>query len=120
MKLKHSKELAAKRRIRIRHKISGVATRPRLAVRFSQKHIYAQVIDDRAGRTLACATSLAKDIRDSKLKPNLAGAKVLGERLALAAQKAGVTTVVFDRGGRRYHGCVKTFADAARAGGLKF
>ncbi|HTB62098.1 MAG TPA: 50S ribosomal protein L18 [Opitutales bacterium] len=120
MKLKHSKELALRRRTRIRHKISGEASRPRLSVRFSQKHIYAQVIDDRAGRTLASASSLAKDLREKKLRPNLAGAKVLGEHLAGAAQKAGVVTVVFDRGGRRYHGCVKVFADAARAGGLKF
>jgi large subunit ribosomal protein L18 len=120
MKLNHSKELAVRRRLRVRNKISGVAARPRLTVRFSHKHIYAQVIDDRAGRTLAAATSMAKDVRDTKLKPNLAGAKILGERLASAAQKAGVSAVVFDRGGRRYHGCVKTFADAARAGGLKF
>ncbi|HVU38259.1 MAG TPA: 50S ribosomal protein L18 [Opitutales bacterium] len=120
MKLKHSSELAARRRLRIRHKIMGVPDRPRLSVRFSQQHIHAQVIDDRAGRTLAAASSQAKDLRDQKLKPNLAGAKVLGERLAAVAQKAGVTAVVFDRGGRRYHGCVKAFADAARAGGLKF
>jgi len=120
MKLKHSKQLAARRRTRIRHKISGVAERPRLSVRFSQKHIYAQVIDDRAGRTLASASSVEKDVRTQKLHPNVAGAKSLGVRLAQAAQKAGVTAVVFDRGGRRYHGCVKAFADAAREGGLKF
>ncbi len=120
MKLKHSKELADRRRLRIRGKIAGVASRPRLSVRFTQKHIHAQVIDDRAGKTLAAASSQAKDLRDQKLKPNVAGAKILGERLASAAQKAGVSAVVFDRGGRRYHGCVKVFADAARAGGLKF
>jgi len=120
MKIKHSKELALRRRKRVRYKVIGVAERPRLAVRFSQKHIYAQVIDDRAGRTLAAATSNAKDVRDQKLKPNLAGAKIMGERVATVAQKAGVSAVVFDRGGRRYHGCVKAFADAARAAGLKF
>lgn len=120
MKLKHTKELAQRRRLRIRHKVAGVAARPRLAVRFSQKHIYAQVIDDRAGRTLAAAASTGKDLRDQKLKPNLAGAKVMGERLAAVAQKAGISAVVFDRAGRRYHGCVKAFADAARAGGLQF
>lgn len=120
MKLKHTKELAGRRRLRIRGKITGVAARPRLSVRFTQKHIHAQVIDDRAGKTLAAASSQAKDLRDQKVKPNLAGAKLLGERLAATAQKAGVSAVVFDRGGRRYHGCVKVFADAARAGGLKF
>ncbi len=120
MKLKHSKELALKRRLRVRHKIIGVAERPRLTVRFSQQHIYAQVIDDRAGKTLAAASTMAKDLRDQKVRPNLAGAKTMGERLATVAQKAGVAAVVFDRGGRRYHGCVKAFADAARAGGLKF
>jgi large subunit ribosomal protein L18 len=120
MKIKHSKELALRRHKRVRYKVIGVAERPRLAVRFSQKHIYAQVIDDRAGRTLAAATSNAKDVRDQKLKPNLAGAKIMGERVATVAQKAGVSAVVFDRGARRYHGCVKAFADAARAAGLKF
>jgi large subunit ribosomal protein L18 len=120
MKLKHTKELAEKRRIRVRHKIVGTAVRPRLSVRFSQRHIYAQVIDDRAGRTLAFASSLADGLRDQKLKPNVAGATTMGTHLASAAQKAGVALVVFDRGGRRYHGCVKAFADAARAGGLKF
>lgn len=120
MKLKHSKELAERRHFRVRKKVIGVAERPRLSVRFSQRHIYAQVIDDRAGRTLAAASSLAKDLRDQKLKPNTTGAKVMGERLADVAKKAGVTAVVFDRGGRRYHGCVKIFADAARAAGLSF
>jgi large subunit ribosomal protein L18 len=120
MKLKHSKELAERRRFRVRRKVIGVATRPRLSVRFSQRHIYAQVIDDRSGRTLAAASSMAKDLREQKLKPNTAGAKILGEHLATAAKKAGVSAVVFDRGGRRYHGCVKIFADAARAGGLSF
>ncbi len=120
MKLKKTKQLAVRRRLRIRGKITGVAGRPRLSVRFSQKHIHAQIIDDRAERTLAAASSQEKDLRGEKVRPNLAGAKIMGGRLAAAAQKAGVTEVVFDRGGRRYHGCVKVFADAARAGGLKF
>jgi large subunit ribosomal protein L18 len=120
MKLKKTQILAQKRRLRVRHKITGTLARPRLTVRFSQRHIHAQVIDDRAGRTLAAASSVAKAARDQKLKPNLAGAKALGEQLATVAQKAGVSTVVFDRGVRRYHGCVKAFADAARAAGLKF
>jgi large subunit ribosomal protein L18 len=120
MKLAKKLQLAQKRRWRVRRKVSGTAARPRLSVRFSQQHIYAQVIDDLAGRTLVAATTMAKDVRDLKLRPNAAGASALGQRLAAAAQAAGVAAVVFDRGTRRYHGCVKAFADAARAGGLKF
>jgi len=120
MKLKHSKELATRRRLRVRRKIIGTSARPRLTVRFSQRHIHAQVIDDRAGRTLAAISSLAKAVREQKLKPNVAGAKILGLHIAESAKKAGVVAVVFDRAGRRYHGCIKAFADAARAGGLQF
>jgi large subunit ribosomal protein L18 len=120
MKIKNTKELAARRRLRVRHKIQGTAARPRLTVRFSQKHIYAQIIDDRAGRTLAAASSLAKDVRDQKVRTNVKGATMLGQRVAEVAKAAGVSAVVFDRGSRRYHGCIKVFADAARAGGLKF
>jgi large subunit ribosomal protein L18 len=120
MKLAKKQKLAQKRHWRVRRKVIGSAERPRLSVRFSQKHIHAQVIDDRIGRTLAALSTLAKDLREQKLKPNVAGATVLGQRLGDSAKAAGVTAVVFDRGARRYHGCVKAFADAARAAGLKF
>jgi len=120
MKLALKQKLAQKRRWRVRRKVIGSAERPRLSVRFSQRHIHAQVIDDRAGRTLAAASTQAKDLRDQKLKTNAAGAIALGQRLASTAKAAGVTAVVFDRGGRRFHGCVKAFADAARAAGLQF
>ncbi|MGA2051863.1 MAG: 50S ribosomal protein L18 [Opitutales bacterium] len=120
MKLELKQKLAQKRRWRVRRKVIGSAERPRLSVRFSQRHIYAQVIDDRAGRTLAAASTLAKELREQKLKPNAAGAVALGQLLGTSAKSAGVTAVVFDRGGRRYHGCVKAFADAARAAGLQF
>jgi large subunit ribosomal protein L18 len=120
MKLEKKLLLAQKRHWRVRKKVIGTAERPRLSVRFSQQHIYAQLIDDRAGRTLAAATTLAKDLRDQKLRPNAKGAVALGQRLATVAQGAGVTAVVFDRGARRYHGCVKAFAEAVRAAGLKF
>jgi large subunit ribosomal protein L18 len=120
MKLAKKLLLAQKRHWRVRKKVIGTAERPRLSVRFSQQHIYAQLIDDRAGRTLAAATTLAKGLRDQKLRSNAKGAVALGQHLATAAQGAGVTTVVFDRGERRYHGCVKAFAEAVRAAGLKF
>ncbi|UUL82922.1 MULTISPECIES: 50S ribosomal protein L18 [Sphingomonas] len=93
--------------------------RPRLSVHRSGQHIYAQVIDDVAGRTLAMASSLDKDFRDSA-KANVETAADVGKRLAEAAKAAGVTQVVFDRGGFLYHGRVKALAEAAREGGLEF
>jgi large subunit ribosomal protein L18 len=120
MNLQKKNKLEQRRRWHIRRRVIGTAARPRLSVRFSQKHIHAQVIDDRAGRTVAAASTQAKEARAQKLKPNAAGATALGQILAGTAIAAGVTAVVFDRGARRYHGCVKAFADAARAGGLKF
>ena len=109
-----------KRRWRIRKKISGTQERPRLAIHLSNKHIYGQVIDDEAGKTLVYVSSLGKDLKGDKLKANVEGAESVGKLVAEKAKKAGVETVVFDRGGRIYHGCVKAFADAAREGGLAF
>ncbi len=113
-------ELLQKRRWRIRKKVFGTALRPRLAVKFSSKHIYAQVIDDDAGNTLAFLSSLDADLRAKKLSANVAGATALGEAFAAKAKAAGIESVVFDRAGARYHGKVKAFAEAARAGGLTF
>lgn len=113
-------QLLQKRKWRIRKVVAGTATRPRLSVKFSGKHIYAQAVDDEAGRTLVFLSTLDPEIRRAKAKGNLAGAKSLGEAFASKAKAAGVASVVFDRNGRLYHGRVKTFADAARAGGLKF
>lgn len=112
--------LLQNRRWRIRKKVIGTATRPRLAVRFSTKHIYAQAINDDAGTTLVFLSSLDSGLRQQKLKANIAGAKVLGTAFAEKAKAAGITAVVFDRSGAPYHGKVKMFADAAREGGLKF
>ncbi|MDR1881641.1 MAG: 50S ribosomal protein L18 [Prevotella sp.] len=103
-------------KLRVRGKISGTAERPRLTVFRSNKQIYAQVIDDLAGKTLAAASSLK--ITDKAPKKEIA-AKV-GELIAKSAQEAGVTAVVFDRNGYLYHGRIKELADAARKGGLKF
>ena len=110
-----------RRKWSVRNSVSGTPERPRLSVYRSEKHIYAQVIDDVAGRTLAAAASTATDVRgDQKTGGNVAAAKVVGRVIAERAKAAGVTKVAFDRGGRKYHGRVKALADAAREGGLKF
>lgn len=106
-------------RRRIRGKISGTADRPRLSVFRSNKQIYAQVIDDVAGKTLAAASSNDKEIA-SKDVPKIEKAKLVGQLLAEKAKQAEVETVVFDRGGYVYHGRIKSLADGAREGGLKF
>jgi large subunit ribosomal protein L18 len=112
--------LLQKRRWRIRKKVNGTAARPRLCVRFTSKHVYAQAINDDAGTTLVFLGSLDAELRKQKLKANIASAKALGVAFAAKAKAAGITAVVFDRSGAPYHGKVKTFADAAREGGLQF
>jgi large subunit ribosomal protein L18 len=113
-------QLLQKRRWRIRKKVAGTAIRPRLCVRFTSKHVYAQAINDDAGTTLVFLGSLDAELRKQKLKANIAGAKALGVAFAAKAKAAGISAVVFDRSGAPYHGKVKTFADAAREGGLQF
>ena len=103
---------------RIRRKVAGSTERPRLAVFRSVKHIYAQVIDDTVGHTLAAASSNEK--KEVKDGGNVAGAKAVGKLLAARAKDKGVKLVVFDRGGYLYHGRVKALAEAAREGGLEF
>lgn len=112
--------LLQKRRWRIRKKVNGTAARPRLCVRFTSKHVYAQAINDDNGTTLVFLGSLDAELRKQKLKANLASAKALGLAFAAKAKAAGIESVVFDRSGAPYHGKVKVFADAAREGGLKF
>ena len=112
--------LLQNRRWRIRKKVNGTAARPRLSVRFTVKHIYAQAINDDAGTTLVFLSSLDPELRKQKLKANIASAKALGVAFALKAKAAGIASVVFDRSGALYHGKVKVFADAAREGGLQF
>jgi large subunit ribosomal protein L18 len=102
---------------RIRRRVAGTAQRPRLAVFRSLKHIYAQVIDDGAGHTLAAASS---DEKNGSNGGNVAGAKAIGKLVAERAKEKGVNAVVFDRGGYLYHGRVKALADAAREAGLQF
>jgi large subunit ribosomal protein L18 len=113
------RQLRRKRHVRAR--IRRESDRLRLSVHRSSKHIYAQVIEDATGRTLAHASSTAKGLAaGSKGKPKTERAKAVGEEIARKAKEAGIETVVFDRGSAKYHGRVKALADAAREGGLKF
>lgn len=109
----------ARRHLRVRKKISGSALRPRLVVTRSSRHVFAQVIDDGAGRTLASASSMEADVRSSGADKT-AQARKVGELLAGRAKQAGVQTVVFDRGGNMFHGRVAALAEGAREGGLEF
>lgn len=113
-----SNEARLKRHRRVRAKISGTAERPRLSVFRSSKHIYAQLIDDVAGVTLAAASSLDKEFEG--LGSNKEAAKKIGALLAKKATDKGIESVVFDRSGYIYHGRVKELAEGAREGGLKF
>ncbi|MBE3569035.1 MAG: 50S ribosomal protein L18 [Bacillales bacterium] len=108
-----------KRHARVRTKISGTSSRPRLNVYRSNKHIYAQLIDDTKGVTLVSASTLEKDF-DLESTGNVEAAAKVGELIAKKAVEKGITSVVFDRGGYLYHGRVKALADAARENGLQF
>jgi len=103
---------------RIRRKVTGTAERPRLAVHYSNQHIYAQVIDDVAGKTLVSASTLDKSFESAS--SNVEGAQKVGALLAERAKGSNISAVVFDRGGHLYHGKVKALADAAREAGLQF
>lgn len=107
---------------RMRSRLSGTAARPRLAIFRSNKFIYAQVIDDESGKTLASASSNQKDLQGQLGGKgcNLEAAKLVGQTIAARAKDGGVNKVCFDRGGYRYHGRVKALADAAREAGLEF
>jgi large subunit ribosomal protein L18 len=109
------------RRWRIRKKVSGTSERPRMSVCFTNENIHVQFIDDVAGKTLVAASTVSKGTPDrEKLAANVNSAKTIGALAARAALDKGITAVVFDRGGARYHGKVKALADAAREAGLKF
>jgi large subunit ribosomal protein L18 len=118
--MSHTKPVARSRRhFRVRKKVRGTAARPRLAVFRSNKHIYAQVIDDVAGRTVASASTVEQDGAKGSAG-TVAAAKAVGERLGERAKQAGIEAVVFDRGGFKYHGRVAAVADGARSAGLEF
>lgn len=106
---------------RIRKTVAGTPGRPRLSVHFSGQHIYAQVIDDQVGRTLASANTTEKEFQlEYTAHPNIAIAMKVGAKIALRAREHSISKVVFDRGGFLYHGKVKALADAAREAGLEF
>lgn len=118
-KSKHRRQL--RRRNHVRRSIVGNAERPRLTVHRSSKHIYAQLIDDLTGVTLASASSNVAELRDQvAYGGNIKAAKVVGQKLAEAAKSKGIAKAAFDRGHYRYHGRIKALADAAREGGLQF
>ncbi|HJP82591.1 MAG TPA: 50S ribosomal protein L18 [Fimbriimonadaceae bacterium] len=110
-------ELRKARHVRLRKRIQGTTVRPRLAVFRSLQHIYAQIIDDSTGTTLASASSQEKELKASG---NAEGAKKVGLKLAERAKEKGIQAVIFDRGGFRYHGRVANLAEGAREGGLEF
>ena len=109
----------ARRHFRLRKKISGTPQRPRLVVKRSSRHIHVQLVDDLAGKTLAAASTIEAEVRSAGGDKSAQSAKV-GELIAARAKAAGVDAVVFDRGGRDYHGRIAALADAAREGGLAF
>lgn len=114
-------QVRAKKHMKLRNRFSGTAQRPRLAVFRSNNHMYAQIIDDTVGNTLVSASTLQKEVKEKLEKTNdVAAAAYLGTVIAKKALDAGITTVVFDRGGFIYQGKVKALADAAREAGLEF
>jgi large subunit ribosomal protein L18 len=121
MQSKKKQKLKQLRRWRIRKKVTGTAQRPRMSVCFTNEHIYVQFIDDQRGLTLASASSRDKSIPGrAELSANVGSAQKIGSQAAGAAKSKGISAVVFDRNGARYHGKVKALADAAREAGLKF
>lgn len=120
-KMKAKAASLARRQRRVRGKVSGTAERPRLRVTRSNMNIYAQVIDDLAGRTLVSASSIDPELREMlKSGSTVDAARAVGELVGRRAKDAGITTVVFDRGGQLYHGRVKSLAEGARGAGLEF
>ncbi|MFH1640186.1 MAG: 50S ribosomal protein L18 [Chloroflexota bacterium] len=120
-KVKTTREARHKRHERVRMKVKGTAARPRLSVARSLNNIYAQVIDDLRGHTLACASTLDAEIKESLAGKNKTDtARLVGALIARRTQETGIKEVVFDRGGNLYHGRVKALAEGAREGGLKF
>jgi large subunit ribosomal protein L18 len=120
LSVSHARAVARTRRhFRLRKKLVGSAVRPRLVVTRSARHIGAQIVDDSIGRTLASASTLEADLRAAS-GDKTAKARTVGEKLAERARAAGITAVVFDRGGDTYHGRIAALADGARSGGLEF
>jgi len=122
IKREDRKRLRLMRHKRLRKRISGTPERPRLSVYRSEKHIYAQIIDDTKGETLVAASTVEKELREKLNQKtwNVQAAKEVGKIIAERATAKGITEIVFDRGGYKYHGRIKALADSARESGLKF
>ena len=120
IKKKSRNKLRLGKHQRIRRKLSGTEETPRLCIYKSLNHIYAQIIDDQKGVTLVAASTLDKELSDLPSSTNVEAAKEVGSRIAARAQEKGITNVVFDRSGYKYHGRVAALADAARQKGLQF
>jgi len=110
----------ARRHFRVRKKIAGTTARPRLVVSRSTRHLFVQIVDDSIGQTIVSASTMEDALRKDSSSDKSAKAKILGQSIAERAKEKGITTVVFDRGGNKYHGRVAALADAARASGLEF
>ena len=119
MEARAKRQAVVRRHRRVRRKVAGEASRPRLAVYRSNRHIYAQLIDDLAGTTLVAASSLEARANGQKGGDKKADARAVGELIARRAREAGVERAIFDRGGRLYHGRVRALAEGARDGGLQ-
>jgi len=120
--LRKNRERLTRRRMHVRKKVFGTAERPRLVIFSSNKHIYAQVVDDEAGKTLGGCSTLTPTVKEKlkDVKGSVGRAKIVGESVAELLKGLSVTTVCFDRNGKKYHGHVKALADAARSSGLNF
>ncbi|CAN2231841.1 RplR Ribosomal protein L18 [actinobacterium SCGC AAA044-D11] len=115
-----SQKARARRHFRVRKKIAGTTARPRLVVSRSARHLFVQIVDDSIGQTIVSASTMEDALRKDSSSDKSAKAKILGQSIAERAKEKGITTVVFDRGGNKYHGRVAALADAARASGLEF
>ncbi len=115
-----SQKARARRHFRVRKKIAGTTARPRLVVSRSTRHLFVQIVDDSIGQTIVSASTMEDALRKDSSSDKSAKAKILGQSIAERAKEKGITTVVFDRGGNKYHGRVAALADAARASGLEF
>ena len=115
-----SQKARARRHFRVRKKITGTADRPRLVVSRSARHLFVQIVDDSIGQTIASASTMEDALRKDSSSDKSAKARIVGKEIADRAKAKGVTSVVFDRGGNKYHGRVAALADAARASGLEF
>lgn len=120
MNIEKKRRLAIRRHNNVRAKVSGSANRPRMSVKFTNQNIFVQFIDDSTGRTLASVGTLDKRLELAKRGSNVACARIVGQKAGEMAVSAGIEYIVFDRGGRKYHGKVAALADAARLSGLKF